>query len=266
MKRINVILNIVWMKRIDFKLFLTVLLVCGFTKIIIAQMPEKIQPFNTPFGEFNFVKPKFPDTTVLITEYGACEGGEFKNTEAINKTIYELSKKGGGKVVVPSGKWLTSSIVLRSNINLYLEDGAELLFSQEFSDYLPAVLTNWEGSEVYSYSPFIYAFKQENIAITGKGVLNGQGKPWWEKRKRQHYRNSGIIRKMNEDDIPVNERHFEDLDHFLVPVFFGPLYCKNILLEGVTFKYGAFWTINPSFCENLMFRGLYVLTNGDTPN
>ena len=166
-----------------FKIILcTILLVtsCQYTQ---SGIPEKIEPFITPFGEFNFQRPKFPDAKVSIIDFGAKEGGSFKNTEAINKAIKHLSVSGGGTVVVPPGKWLTGPIVLLSNINLHLKEGSELLFSQDFTDYLPAVLTSIEGSEVYTYSPFIYSLQQENIAITGKGVLNGQGKPWWEQRK-----------------------------------------------------------------------------------
>ncbi len=251
------------------KKILTIILTVLASQIGIAQIPEEIEPFVTPFGEFNFQRPQFPDHVVNIVDFGAKEGGKFKNTTAINTAIKQLSERGGGTVVVPPGKWLTGPIVLLSHINLHVEEGAELLFSQDFDDYLPAVLTNWEGSEVYAYSPFIYAYKQENIAITGKGILNGQGKPWWEQRRKENFKSSEVIRKMNENEVPVAERRFDNLENFLPPVFFGPLYCKNILLEGVTFKYGAFWTINPSFCDNIIARGLYVLTNGDygdTPN
>jgi polygalacturonase len=96
--------------------------------------------------------------------------------------------------------------VLLSNINLHLNEGAELLFSQDFNDYLPEVLTNFEGSEVYAYSPFIYSFKQKNIAITGKGVLNGQGKPWWKQRGNKGFGNRKLI-EMNENEVPLKERH-----------------------------------------------------------
>jgi polygalacturonase len=229
---------------------------------LTAQVPQKIEPFITPFGEFNFKRPEFPDKSISIVEFGAKAGGTFKNTKAINDAIRKTSKSGGGKVIVPEGKWLTGPIVLLSNVNLHLEEGAEILFSQDFDDYLPAVLTNWEGSEVYSYSPFIYAYEQENIAITGKGVLNGQGKPWWEQRRKGGFGNRKLG-EMNENEVPVEERRFDNLDNYLPPVFFGPLYCKNILLEGVHFLYGAFWTINPCFCDNLIVRDLYVLTNGE---
>ena len=240
------------------------LIICFQAYSLSAQIPDEIAPFKTPFGEFNFERPHFQDKAVSIVDYGAVEGGKTINTKSINTAIQELAKAGGGRVIVPPGKWLTGPIVLLSNINLHLEEGAELLFSQNFSDYLPAVLTNWEGSEVYTYSPFIYAFKQENIAITGKGVLNGQGKPWWEHRKKGGFaRSSARLKEMNSNQVPVKERVFDNLEEFLPPVFFGPLYCKNILIEGVTFRYGAFWTINPNFCENIIVRGIYVLTNGD---
>jgi polygalacturonase len=236
---------------------------------IKAQTPREIEPFNTPFGEFNFKRPVFPDRSVNIVEFGAKPGATFKNTVAINKAISKISSDGGGKVIVPEGKWLTGPIVLLSNVNLHLEEGAELLFSQDFSDYLPAVLTNWEGSEVYSFSPFIYAFEQENIAITGKGILNGQGKPWWEQRRAGGFGNRKL-QELNENEVPVKERIFDNIDKdYLPPVFFGPLYCKNVLLEGISFLYGAFWTVNPSFCENLIVRDIYILTNGEyghTPN
>lgn len=250
-------------------LFIAILAFLGTT--LHAQVPPKIEPFNTPFGTFNFERPEFKNVEVSIVDFGSIEGGTIKNTKAINEAIKTISEQGGGKVIVPAGKWLTGPIVLLSNVNLHLEKGAELLFSQDFNDYLPAVLTNWEGSEVYSYSPFIYAFEQSNIAITGKGILNGQGKPWWDQRRIGTFFNesNNLLREMNEKEVPVNERQFGSLERFLPPVFFGPLYCKNILIEGVTFQYGAFWTINPSFCENIIVRGIYVLTNGDlgdTPN
>ncbi len=233
-----------------------------------TNVSDEIEPFNTPFGKFNFQRPNFPDKSVNIIDFGAKKGGTFKNTEAINKAIKQLSESGGGTVLVPQGKWLTGPIVLLSNINLHLDEGAELLFSQEFNDYLPEVLTNFEGSEVYAYSPFIYSFKQENIAITGEGVLNGQGKPWWEQRVYPGFGNRKLI-EMNENEVPLEERHFNSLDNYLPPVFFGPLYCKHVLLEGVTFKYGAFWTVNPSFCEDLIVRGINIITEGEyghTPN
>lgn len=258
------------MKIKTFVFLASIILIFSGCQNEVAEKPEEIAPFETPFGVFNFKRPEFPNKSVSIADYGAKPGGEVMNTEAINKAIKELSAKGGGKVIVPEGKWLTGPIVLLSNINLYLEEGSELLFSQNFDDYLPAVLTNMEGSEVYSYSPFIYAYKQENIAITGKGTLNGQGKPWWIQRATLRSKKSkGNLHKMNNAEVPVKERIFDNLDNFLGPTFFGPLYCENILLEGIRFEYGAFWTVNPNYCKNVIVRNIYILTHGEygnTPN
>lgn len=104
----------------------------------------------------------------MITKYGAKAGGKKLNTKAIAKAITACHLVGGGRVVIPKGEWLTGPIHLKSNINLYMEEGAVLRFTDTPSDYLPAVMTSWEGMECYNYSPLIYASDCENIAITGK--------------------------------------------------------------------------------------------------
>ena len=117
---------------------------------------------------------------------------------AISQAIAACHEAGGGRVVVPAGEWLVRGpIHLRSNVNLHLEEGATIRFSTEPSDYLPPVLTRFEGNEVMNYSPLIYAFDQENIAITGKGTLDGQAGPahWWPwKGKAAAARIKGPIR------------------------------------------------------------------------
>ena len=102
-------------------------------------------------------------------DYGAVKGGEIVNTEAIAKAIVACNKAGGGRVVIPEGEWLTGPIHFQSNVNLHLEENAILRFTDNPSDYLPAVMTSWEGMECYNYSPLLYAMDCENIAITGKG-------------------------------------------------------------------------------------------------
>ena len=232
---------------------------------------------DTVIAPFKFPKievPDIPNKQFSIIEYGAQNGGKFDCTEAIKETIKAASKEGGGIVVIPAGKWLTGPIHLESNINLYLEDSAKVLFSQDYNDYLPVVLWRHEGIEVYSYSPFIYAIDKENIAITGNGEFYGQGKAWWDYRftENQKYYHGSIerLRKMGEDGIPVEERVFDSLGFkFLCPPFVAPIRCKNIWIEGVTFKYGAFWTITPTYCENVVIRNINVETHGKyghTPN
>lgn len=110
----------------------------------------------------------FSRTRFSIVDYGAVKGGETVNTEAIAKAIAACNKAGGGRVVIPEGEWLTGPIHFQSNVNLHLEENAILRFTDNPSDYLPAVMTSWEGMECYNYSPLLYAMDCENIAITGK--------------------------------------------------------------------------------------------------
>ena len=118
---------------------------------------------------------------IKITKYGAVADGKTLATDAIKKAIEECHKKGGGRVVVPAGAFLTGAVHLKSNVNLYLEKGATLKFSMNPKDYLPIVHTRWEGMELMHLSPFIYAYEQTNIAITGEGTLDGQGKSFFWK-------------------------------------------------------------------------------------
>ena len=119
--------------------------------------------------------PQFPAKDFNITDYGAVGDGKTNCTQAINKAISAANKAGGGRVVVPPGTFLTGAIYLKSNVNLYISQGAVVKFSTDPNQYLPAVFTRWEGVECMNYSPLIYAYKEKNIAITGKGTLDGQG-------------------------------------------------------------------------------------------
>ena len=110
-----------------------------------------------PFKMPKVKRPSFPDRTINIRDYGAVADGATLNTRAFAKAIAACAKAGGGRVLVPAGIWLSGPIHLKSNIELHIEKGAELHFSDRFSDYLPVVFTRWEGLECYNYSPLIYA-------------------------------------------------------------------------------------------------------------
>ena len=128
-------------------------------KMVKVKAPFPMQPIKV------FI---YPDKDFLITDYGAKNGGKVNNTKAIAAAIEACHKSGGGRVVVPAGVWLTGPIHFKSNVNLYLEENAILNFTDNPSDYLPAVMTSWEGLECYNYSPLLYAFECENVAITYK--------------------------------------------------------------------------------------------------
>src|SRR5688572_22756797 len=112
--------------------------------------------------------PRFPNRTFHLNRFGAKGDGQTDCTAAFRRAIDQCAKAGGGKVVVPVGTYLTGAIHLKSNVDLEVSEGATIKFSQNPKDYLPVVFSRWEGVEVFNYSPFIYAFEQRNIAITGK--------------------------------------------------------------------------------------------------
>lgn len=220
---------------------------------------EPIEPVVAPFPTPTFVRPKFPAAVFDIRDFGAVADGKTKNTAAIGRAIDKAASAGGGSVLVPPGHWLTGPIHLKSNINLYVAEGAELRFSQDFSDYLPPVFTRWEGTEVYSYSPLIYAKDCQNIAITGGGKLNGQGEAWfpWKKSKVA----AEQLYALAAAGVPPEKRVFTD-EGSLRPSFIQTVNCKHVLIEGVTITSGPFWTIHPVYSEDVIIRRVRVETDG----
>ncbi|HEY4248805.1 MAG TPA: glycoside hydrolase family 88 protein [Lacunisphaera sp.] len=209
--------------------------------------------------------PQFPAHDFPITDFGAKPGAEA--TTAIAAAIDACAKAGGGRVVVPAGEWLTAAIRLKSGVNLHVSEGATLKFIFEPEKY-PVVFTRWEGVECMNYSAFIYAFEQENIAVTGKGTLDGGANwdTWWGwNRKGDAGKKQKIARDklnaMGEEGVPVEKRVFGD-GGFLRPNFIQPYRCKNILIEGVTIVNSPMWELNPELSENITVRGVQIHTHG----
>lgn len=236
---------------------------------VIDQAPEQLEPIVAPFGRFEYARPTFPEKEFDIRNYSAVEGGTVINTKAIRKAIEAASAAGGGKVIIPAGTWLTGAIHLENNVNLFLTKGSELLFSQNTDDYLPVVFSRHEDTECYKFSAFVYADGKRNIAITGEGTLNGQGKPWWNWKQGQKGSEARVV-QMGNENIPVKERIFDGKNgNYLRPAFFQPMNCTNVLVEGVIFLYGAFWTITPTYCDSVIVRKVKIITDGPyghTPN
>jgi polygalacturonase len=243
------------------------LISCSASHRSIAQ--DAIAPVAAPFPMEQPVRPSIPDRRFDIREFGAKEGGAVINTDAIRAAIHAATDAGGGRIVIPAGTWLTGAIHLENNCDLHVEKGARLLFSQNFDDYLPVVFSRHEDVECYKHSAFIYANGKTNIAITGEGILDGQGKPWWgfKESKKEVEK---LLYEMGMQNVPVQERVFDGTGgRILRPAFFQPMRCRNILVEGVTFLYGAFWTITPTYCENIIVRNVKITTEGEyghTPN
>lgn len=220
------------------------------------------------------VPPVFPDRVFDITEFGAVGDGVFKSTDAINKAIIACHEAGGGMVVVPEGRFLTGAIHIKSNVNLHISEQAVLAFSQDDKDYLPLVFTRWEGTECYNYSPLIYAYEQENIAITGGGTLDGQADAanWWFWKGAWSRRTWDIVpenqatataslRQMAEDGVPVEDRVFGE-GHYLRPNFIQFYKSQNILLEGITIINSPMWVIHPVLSENITISNISVISHG----
>ncbi len=218
------------------------------------QDTEQSVPFDFP----DLQPPVFKDQTFDIRDYGAKPGGDttFLNTEAIKSTIKACNQAGGGKVLVPAGVWLTGPVHLMSNVNLHLEDRAELRFSKNFDDYLPVVLIQRGGIFCYNYSPPLYANECENIAVTGNGTLNGQGEAWWPWKKRQ----PGMVElfEKGKSGVPVEERVFGTEEAGVRPPFIHFLNCKNVFMQGVLVKDGPSWNVHPVLCENVIIKEIEI--------
>jgi len=206
----------------------------------------------------------YPDREFKITDFGAIEGGDTDNTQSIKKAIAACSEAGGGKVTVPAGRWFTSAIHFKSNVNLHLEEGAVLIFSDNPSAYLPAVMTSWEGMECYNYSPLLYAFECENIAITGKGTLQPEMDSWkvWFKRPKPHMDALKELYTMASTDVPVEQRQMAEGENNLRPHLIHFNRCKNVLLDGFKIRESPFWTIHLYMCNGGIVRNLDVRAHG----
>jgi polygalacturonase len=217
--------------------------------------------------------PVFPDKEFPITNYGAKGDGKTDCTEAIRKAIDACTLDGGGRVVVPEGKFLTGAVHLKNNVNLYLSEKAILLFSKDTKKYLPVVKTRFESNDLMNYSPFIYAFGQENIAVTGTGTLDGNAdeKTWWPwKGNKKGGWNEGmptqkndnqLLVKMSDENVPAEKRIFGE-GHYLRPSFIQFYNCKNILIEGVKIIRSPMWEINPVLSSNITVRRVSIKSLG----
>lgn len=204
------------------------------------------------------VPPVFPKRDFDITKHGAHAGGKESCTTAFAEAIRLCAEAGGGRVVVPDGKFLTGPIHLRSNVELHLEEGAEIIFSDHFEDYLPVVPVRVGGIEIQNYSPLIYAKDCTNVAVTGKGRLNGNARKWWAWKGKE----TGEHFKMGGQGVSVEKRVFGTAEAAIRPNFLCLMNCRNVLLEGFTIGSGPNWTIHPVYCENITIRGVTVDTDG----
>lgn len=217
--------------------------------------------------------PVFPERDFEITKFGAVGDGQTDCSGAFRAAIAACSEAGGGRVVVPAGRFQTGPLHLKSNVNVHVAKGATIAFDRDSEKYLPQVFTRWEGVELMNYSPFIYAFEQNNIAITGEGTLDGQAgcDHWWiwrgtrecpdAARNNQQVSARNRLFEMAEQGVPPRQRIFGAADK-LRPNFIQPYRCNNVLIEGVTIINSPMWEVHPVLCRNVTVRNLSIVSHG----
>ncbi|HNX89532.1 MAG TPA: glycoside hydrolase family 28 protein [Paludibacteraceae bacterium] len=226
-----------------------------------------------PAIQKNIKAPVFRKAQFDIRDFGAVANDTtVLNTEAINRAIVTCSLRGGGMVIVPAGVWFTAPLTLKSNVNLHVQEGATLLFTTN-PKYFPVVLTRWEGMDCYNLQPLIYAYGETNIAITGKGTLDGasSNENWWKKcgaasfgwKEGDISQRTGRPKLMqwNNDKVPVSMRIMNENDG-MRPQMINLYLCNNVLIEGVKILRSPFWVIHPLMCNNVIVRGVRVENDG----
>ncbi len=227
------------------------------TSVGQSALIKEIRPIHAPFS-FKTFTPVKRNHLFNIKDSGAKEN--LISTNIIQDCINKASKQGGGTVIIPKGKWKSGRLTLKNNVNLHLEKDAVLSFSGDLMDYQPAVFTRIEGIEVMSLGACIYANAQHDISITGNGKLIGPA----QGEVRHYIYDTTVIEKVVPLNKPVKERKYcgTNGEGYFLPMFISPINCKNVLIEGITLVNTAFWNIVPTYCNNVIIRGVKVNSVG----
>jgi DNA sulfur modification protein DndE len=272
---------------------LTYILTTLLTTVAIGQTRDikaylKTLPFEMP----DVPEPVFQSKNFNIIDYGAISNGQTLNTDAFAKAITACNAAGGGMVIIPSGAWLTGPIEMKSNVNLHLEKGALVIFTPDHTQY---PIIRFPGSKNWQVTPPVWGVGLENIAITGDGIMDGNGQSWrplkqvkatdaqWEKTikngvvssdgkmywpTKEAMEGEAYIKNLKGDKNALTEKDYEPARDFLRPMMVVFNNCKNVLIDGPTIQNSPKFGIYPNFCENVIIRNTKVLTewwaqNGD---
>jgi polygalacturonase len=230
-----------------------------------------LRPAIFAFLGFTLPLAAAPAEYFNVVDYGAVPDGRIKDTAAIAKAVAACSAAGGGTVFFPAGRYLTGSISLESNITLSLDAGSELLYSGDPADS-PIVQSRWESTNAYTHAPLIYANGKENIAVTGRGTINGQGSNWWWRTGTYDKARAAAMKPAIDswlklyDRIEAGEKpgpaEFQLAAEYLRPTLVEFYNCKNVLVEGVTITESPMWLLHPVYCENVSIRGVSFVSTG----
>ena len=212
------------------------------------------------FKEFPIPKdPKIPERSISILDFGKCEDGNI--TEATRRAIEYINGCGGGRVVIPEGEWTVGGIVLCSNLELHISDGARVTFIPDPELYLPVELCTYGGIRCYNYRALIYGRGLSNVALTGSGTLYGCGEVWWSWAKNMTAREI-----LYHGNLPLEKRVFGTPEYGLRPMFMQVLESKNVLIDGPVFKNSPCWTVSLVYCEDVIVRNVTVENPTVSPN
>ncbi|MBN1377668.1 MAG: glycoside hydrolase family 28 protein [Gammaproteobacteria bacterium] len=202
--------------------------------------------------------PTIPDKDFLVSDFGGVANDEQDDRPAIMSAIEKAGNEGGGRVVLTEGNWLSNGpIHLKSNINLHIAENAVLLFGPDPKDYLPVVLTRWEGTELYSYSPLIYAHNVHDVAITGKGTIDGNSESVFHGWIKKQEADQLALRNMGANGTPVENRVFAE-GTYLRPSIIQFFDAKRVLLEDYTVVNSPFWINHLVYTDHAVVRNLNV--------
>ena len=281
------------MKKVWAVLFLIIAISCTNDNRETAQTNSGFYS-NIEFEMAIIPEPVIPNNTVNILDFGAVSGGNVMNTQAFADAIAAVSTKGGGKVIIPSGVWLTGPITLKSNLELHAEAGAVIKFSTD-KDLYPIIETSFEGLNTWRCLSPIYGKNLENIAFTGKGIWDGSGEVWrmvkrgkvTDSQWKKFVKSGGVVDENNkvwypseqykkgDQNAELNVRtdlstkeDFESIKDFLRPVMVSIQNSKRVMFDGPTFQNSPAWNIHPLMVEDLIVRNItvrnpYFSQNGD---
>ena len=257
---------------------------CAVSQSVAQTTPQPDLYAGIEFKMPRVQEPVIPANSVVITDFGAKKGGLALCTQAFADAISAVSKKGGGKVVIPRGIWLTGPITLKSNIELFTESGAVVVFSTDKNLY-PLVETNFEGFNTFRCTSPINGRNLENVALTGHGIFDGSGDAWravkkekltelqWKKLvasgglvgengktwyPSQQFKDGEKVAEMNVPRSLKTKAEFETVRDFLRPVMVSLISCKKVLIDGPTFQNSPAWCLHPLMCEDFTLRNTTV--------
>jgi polygalacturonase len=272
---------------------LMLIMVIGIWSRTIAQPIPESYTNDLPFSMPRIEVATFPDRSVNIADYGAIADGQTMNTKAFAEAIQACAKAGGGRVIVPTGVWLTGPIRLESNINLHLETGACILFSRNRDDF-PLMPVPSPSSQNYACAYPLYGYGLENIAITGNGIMDGSGEQWRPMKKSKYTAGQwnakieagGVVssdgqmwwpsvqamhgeeylKSLRKDKKELTVEDFAGAKDFLRSNMIVFHSCKKVLLDGPTFRNSPKFCVNPVQCENVVIRNIKIQNDWNAQN